>query len=307
MNTPVLFLIFNRPNTTKKVFEEIRKAKPEKLFVAADGPRDNKPGEKERCKETRKITEKIDWPCDVERLYRKENLGCKLGVSSAITWFFDNVEEGIILEDDCLPHQSFFNYCTELLGRYRNCEKIMHIGSESFVIMRNRESYYFSRYPHIWGWATWRRAWKKYDIKMSKWPESNNSITKNYSFNLLDRLYWKTIFDKVKNNEIDTWDYQWVYSIWSNQGFSISPTTNLIKNLGFSSNATHTRNKKKIFLEMTRDKIKIPLVHPRTIIFNNINDKNTVNKIFKINLIMDTYLLLTHFCNLVSKKLIKTK
>ncbi len=165
LTIPVLFLIFNRPDTTQPVFNEIREAKPTKLFVAADGPRDNKKGEKEECEKTRKIIEQVDWDCELYKLYRDKNLGCKIAVSSAIDWFFENVEEGIILEDDCLPHPSFFRFCQELLEKYKGDERVFVISGDNFLFGRKRTnySYYFSRYNHCWGWAGWIRTLSDYD------------------------------------------------------------------------------------------------------------------------------------------------
>ena len=161
ISTPVLFLIFNRPELTEKVFQKIQDAQPKYLFVAADGPRDNKYGEKDLCEKTRAVVlENITWECEVKTLFRTENLGCRTAVSSAINWFFENVEEGIILEDDTVPDNSFFSYCQALLEKYRNHEQIMMITGDNFQdgIKRGNGSYYFSRYVHIWGWASWRRA-----------------------------------------------------------------------------------------------------------------------------------------------------
>ena len=146
LTTPVAFIIFNRPDTTRIVFEEIKKAKPEKLLIIADGPRNNKPGEKERCAETRAIVENIDWECEVLRNYSDKNMGCKNRVASGLNWVFENVEEAIILEDDCLPDQSFFRYCQELLEKYRDDKRIMLIAGDNMLFENNKQkySYYFS-------------------------------------------------------------------------------------------------------------------------------------------------------------------
>jgi len=173
LKTPVLFLVFNRPDTTRRVFEAIRAARPARLFLVADGPRERQPDDKEKCERVRYIATDIDWDCEVKTLFRKENLGCKNGVSSAIDWFFSHVDEGIILEDDCLPTESFFWFCEELLRRYRNDSRVMQICGSNFLRgwQRNNDSYYFSGYGPIWGWASWRRAWIYYDVDMKLWPE----------------------------------------------------------------------------------------------------------------------------------------
>ncbi len=177
MQSPILLLVFNRPDTTRQVFETIRAARPPRLYVAADGPRPGRAGEAERCAEVRELTTQIDWPCELKTLFRNENLGCKIGVSSAIDWFFQNEPEGIILEDDVVPLPSFFLYCDVLLDRYRNDIRVGVISGSNLVSnhLMLEESYFFSRYNHIWGWASWRRAWDHYDVTMASWPEWRNN------------------------------------------------------------------------------------------------------------------------------------
>ena len=240
-NTPILFLVFNRPDTTEIVFQKIREIKPRQLFVAADGWRVNKAGEKEKCEETRAIVMRsIDWDCEVKTLFRDENLGCGKSVSSAISWFFENVEEGIILEDDCVPDNSFFPYCEELLYRYRSEEKVMHISGSNFQISEvSDESYYFSNSCYMWGWATWRRAWKLYDFKMEHFNKRFD--LSDYLFSKDEKVYWKRVFSNVKSGRVDTWDYQWYFTCWYNKGLSIVPQYNLVKNIGFRPDATHTQ------------------------------------------------------------------
>lgn len=229
----VLFLIFNRPEPTRIVFEQIRLAKPSNLFVAADGPRLNKNGEYQLCEETRSIVKLIDWECEVKTLFRTENLGCGKAVSSAVDWFFENVEEGIILEDDCLPNQSFFTFCEEMLRYYKDDHSVMHIGGTNYQngIQRGDGSYYFSRFTHIWGWATWRNRWVLYDFSLEKYKDQS---TEGLGRGLTSLL------DSVRNNEIDTWDIQWFMSVWFNEGLSITPNVNLVKNIGYGIGATHT-------------------------------------------------------------------
>lgn len=244
MKKPVLFLIFNRPDTTKKVFESIREYQPKELYIAADGPRLEREGEKELCEETRKITEKIDWNCKVKTLFREKNLGCRDAVSSAITWFFENVEDGIILEDDCLPNQSFFRFCEEMLDKYKDNEKIMHIGGNNFQLGKYRPEadYYFSKLNHVWGWATWKDSWFKYDNEMKDLEnfikdKKIETIFKNKKI----RKNWINNFIKTKDREINTWDYIWTYSIWNENGLAILPSVNLVQNIGFDSRSTHTQ------------------------------------------------------------------
>jgi hypothetical protein len=267
-NTPILFIIFNRPETTNVVFEAIRQAKPSKLFIAADGPRKNKPGEKELCEETRKITEKIDWECEVKTLFREENLGCGKAPSQAITWFLKNVEAGIILEDDCLPNPSFFKYCEDLLERYRLNNNIYMISGNNFLptSLRLEESYYLSRMTHIWGWATWRRAWEKYDFQMSDFSDfvKNRTIEKIWSDKKAQK-YWLEKFNEISKDHADIWDYQWTYMIWKNNGFSIAPNVNLISNIGFGNKGTHTLNKNDPFANLPVEDMIFPLKEPSLI------------------------------------------
>lgn len=243
LKTAVLFMVFNRLDTTKQVFEAIRKAKPPKLYIAADGARNNKEGESEKVKAVRDfILSNIDWQCEIKTLFRDKNLGCKYAVSSAITWFFENEEMGIILEDDCLPSQSFFWFCEELLELYKDNMSVWHIGGTNLqnFIKRGDADYYFSKYIHVWGWASWANRWEFYDAELYNVKDSS------FLFNTFDeitvRKYWTEVFQSIKENKIDTWDYQWVFTIWNNNGLAIIPNVNMISNVGFGIEATHTKN-----------------------------------------------------------------
>ncbi|MDO9184215.1 MAG: hypothetical protein Q7U04_17505 [Bacteriovorax sp.] len=280
--TPILFLIFNRPDTTQLVFNEIRKQKPKYLFVAADGPRSHKPGEAEKCEDTRAIIQQIDWDCEVKTLFREENLGCGRAVSSSITWFFDNVEEGIILEDDCLPNDSFFKFTSDLLRKYKDDERVFAISGDNFIgqLMPNNESYYFSIYNHVWGWASWKRAWKHYDLGMKSWPSIKKSgHLKTIFENKKQFSYWVNIFDACYAGKIDTWDYQWTFACWSRNGLTILPALNLIRNIGFDERATHTKDENGFSLETLE--LDFPLRNPNEIKQNLIFDELTWQKNFK--------------------------
>jgi len=303
LSTPVLFLVFNRPETTKQVFEAIRKAKPPKLFVAADGPRPDKPGEEEKCEQVRKIIERgIDWDCEVYKLYRDKNLGCKIAVSSAITWFFENVEMGIILEDDCLPSLSFFWFCEELLERYRDDLRIWHISGNNFHFGWKRDSdysYYFGGiYGSIWGWATWRNRWKHYSVDMKNYDEVK---TKGYLENCYDGS--NAVKSRINDFEcarygLDTWDFQWVYTRWINNGLTIIPIVNLVKNIGFSEDATHTamsKSDKRVNMDIFD--IKLPLNHPPFVIRDSISENKFYNDFMKPSFLSK--------CKRIIKKLIK--
>lgn len=246
MKTPVAFIIFNRPDTSIRVFEAIRQAKPPILLVVADGARTSKAGEAEKCATTRAIIDKVDWNCEVRTNYSDVNLGCKWRVSSGLDWIFEQVEEAIILEDDCLPTSSFFPFCENLLERYRHDERVMSISGNNFQPNQNinQESYYFSKYGGNWGWASWRRAWQHFDINMATWPEYKEiGLINSFFDSPREYEYWRKTLDGVYNREIDTcWDYQWLYSRWIQSGLSINPNVNMVSNIGFRSDGTHTTN-----------------------------------------------------------------
>ena len=240
---PILFLIFNRPDTTEKVFEKIREIKPKNLYVSADGARANKQGEYEKCELAKSVLKKVDWECEVNVNFSEINLGCKEGVTKGINWFFENVDCGIILEDDCIPDLSFFNFCKDMLEKYKDDKRVIHIGGVNFqdANKRGNSSYYFSRFCHVWGWATWKDRWNKYDVNMSDYTDDKfNKVADNITDDKEIRKYYKRLFDTVKSGRLDTWDFQWVWTVWKNDGLSIIPNVNLVKNIGFGADATHT-------------------------------------------------------------------
>lgn len=243
LQTAVLFLVFNRPDTTKQVFEAIRKARPLRLYVAADGARLGREGEAERVEQVRQIATAVDWPCEVKTLFREKNLGCKMAVSGGIDWFFQNEEQGIILEDDCLPQPDFFTFCQTMLNRYAQDQRVWVVTGNNFQNgqRRGEASYYFSRYNHVWGWASWRRAWSKRDMEVKFWPEWKESPHWQACLpDQIERRYWSKIFDQIYRNEIDTWDYPWTASVWLHGGLTATPNVNLVANIGFGPDATHT-------------------------------------------------------------------
>jgi hypothetical protein len=243
LSTPVAFIIFNRPDTTEKVFQTIRDAQPQKLLVIADGPRADRPGEAEKCAATRAIIDRVDWECEVLTNYSDTNLGCKRRVSSGLDWVFSQVEEAIILEDDCLPAPSFFPFCQTLLERYRNDDRVMAISGSNLQGGQSRTnySYSFSKYNYIWGWASWRRAWQHYDVSMKTWPEFFGSeFMKDMSDGEEEEKFWTDNFQNVYDGLVDTWDYQWTYACWCQGALSIVPDSNLVSNIGFGVDATHT-------------------------------------------------------------------
>ncbi len=278
-HTAVLFVIFNRPDTTQKVFEAIRAIKPPRLYVAADGPRPHVPGDVQKCMETRKIIESVDWDCDVKTLFRETNLNCGVAPSSAFTWFFEHEEEGIILEDDCLPSETFFWYCQDLLQRFRYDTRVMHIGGNNFLKGWRRDndySYYFSQNGHVWGWATWRRAWKLFDFEMRLYEQVKSKGYFNAFFqSAIEKFYRLRKFDKTaaRRGSIDCWDYQWDFARFIQSGLAIVPEKNLVRNLGFGAGATHTLNKKSYRSDLPEQDIELPLRHPPFVIRDTKSDQ----------------------------------
>ncbi|MEM6804755.1 MAG: hypothetical protein AAF696_25380, partial [Bacteroidota bacterium] len=213
---PVLFLVFNRPDVTKRVFDAIKAAKPKRLYVAADGPRSHKAGEAQKVEEVRRITSQIDWDCELFSLFRDENLGCKLAVSSAINWFFEQEEAGIILEDDCLPDPSFFDFCAEMLEHYKDENRVMKITGSNFIgqhFKQNQYSYFFSHYTHVWGWASWRRAWKHFTLEMTDYEElkDNGMLASSFSSKDEENYFWNE-WERTRAGILDSWAYRWGYA-----------------------------------------------------------------------------------------------
>jgi hypothetical protein len=282
LNTPILFLIFNRPLQTQLVFQRIREAKPKLLYVAADGPREGISGEQERCTLAREIATSVDWDCEVTTLFRKKNLGCGCAVFEGINWFFENVEEGIILEDDCLVDLSFFNFASTLLEKYRTEEKVMHISAHGLQkpqyyllnTLKLKRSYSFVQYPLIWGWATWKRAWKHYDFNMTDWNEAGEDILYENFHNVKIRDHCRTMFESVSKHVIDTWDYQWFYACLKRKGLSIYPRNNLVENIGFGPEATHTTGSDHQMANMLIKPVEHNLNHPKIIELNIIENSN---------------------------------
>ncbi len=241
LKTPVAFMIFNRPDTTAQVFAAIRQARPPKLLVVADGPRVDRPGEAESCAAVRAVIDGVDWPCEVLINFAAENMGCKRRISSGLNWVFSQVEGAIILEDDCLPHPDFFPFCEKMLERYRDDERIMMIGGTNYLLdcLKIEEGYCFSRYFAIWGWATWRRAWEKYDLNMEEWPryKKEGALKVFYSQRFMQRFV-SDMFDDAQTGRCTTWDVQWFYTCLFNNALSITPRVNLISNVGLVG--THT-------------------------------------------------------------------
>jgi len=282
--TPVAIIIFNRYDNAHAVLEQIRKAEPEEVFVIADGPRENREGEKEKCEKARSICDEIDWKCKVHKIFSDVNLGCAKRVSSGLTEVFNKVERALIFEDDCIPALSFFQFADEMLEMYSDDERIMLVsgnnkcfdpskkngGIETFETpdsvtpysFREESSYFFSKQAQIWGWATWRRAWNKMDLSMSDWPElKKNKLVEGIYKKPSHCYYWNSAFDYVYNGHTNSWAFPWNLTVWRNGGYSIVPKVNLIRNAGFNADATHTSGK-SIFENLDYGELEFPLIHP---------------------------------------------
>jgi len=284
LKTAVAFFIFNRPDTTARVFEAIRRAAPPQLLVVADGARPGREGEAERCAAARAIVERVDWPCEVLTNFSEANLGCKRRVASGLDWVFSLVEEAIILEDDCLPHPTFFRFCEELLASYRHDQRIMMISGNNFQFgeRRSDDSYYFSCYPHIWGWACWRRSWERCDWNLESWPRLRDEGWLDDFFGKRDcSRFWRKVFDEVYHGRVDAWSHHLTFACLVQQGLCILPTVNLVSNIGFGGDATHTMVKGKLS-EIPTEPMTFPLRHPPFLLRDQRADRRTAQDQFLI-------------------------
>lgn len=283
-DTPILLITFNRLLVTQKVLAAIREARPTKLYIASDGARANRAGEAQKVEEVRQFLQSsIDWPCDVKTLFRETNAGCKMGVSGAIDWFFKSEEAGIILEDDCLPHPDFFTFCREMLERFRDDPHVLAVNGCNFQEhqMRGDGSYYLSRIMHVWGWATWRRAWLQNDVDLTFWPawKSSTNWFNFFGSDHVQRRYWQRVFDRMHAQLIDTWDHAWVASLWYADGKVITPNVNLISNIGFGAEATHTKSAE----DLMSDRPVFPMGvirHPNQLVVDQAADAFIFNHVF---------------------------
>lgn len=274
--SPVIFIVFNRPAETARVFAEIAKARPPKLLLIADGPRTGRVGEAERVAEVRKIATSINWPCELLTNFSEVNLGCRRRVSTGLDWAFSQVEEAIVLEDDCLPDPTFFRFCDEMLERYRHDMRIGMIAGSNFAFGHKRaeSSYFYSRHVLIWGWATWSDRWRgNYDVNMRDWPQMK---AEGRLFELLhhadEARLWTRIFDANAAGKVDTWDMQWVFANWKRARLSIIPNVNLVSNIGFGVEATHTFDENKVSA-VPASSLQFPLRSPEEMIQDVVADR----------------------------------
>lgn len=264
VRTPVAMFVFNRPDFTDRVFERVRAARPSRLLVVADGPRADRPGEAEACARAREVVSRVDWRCEVETDLSAVNLGCGRRLSSGLDWVFGRVEEAIILEDDCIPGPDFFRFCDEVLERHRGDERVMAVTGCNFQFGRRRgdASYYFSRFVHVWGWATWRRAWRHYDVAMKDWPDHRDGRWLRDTFGgWAEAVSWRHELERTYRAQIDTWDYQWQFAILRRGGVVATPNVNLVTNVGNAPGGTHGGQHGPYFNQPTAA-LDHPLVHP---------------------------------------------
>jgi hypothetical protein len=269
LQTPVVFFVFRRPDTTRRVFEIICKARPKKLLLVADGPRKDREGEMEACRKVREIISSVDWPCEVFTNFSESNLGCQERIISGLNWAFSLVEDAIILEDDCLPDLSFFHFCQELLDRYRTDNRVASISGTNLVekYLKTEDSYFFSQLGGNWGWATWRSEWHRYDRHLEDWPKLKRD---KMLFEIFDQpnmiSYWTRIFDSMHEDRgPSAWDYQWLYAHLKNNSLTIIPRVNLVANIGFGIGATHT-DITDIRLTPPAGAMEFPLRHPSSFV-----------------------------------------
>ncbi|MCM2255889.1 MAG: glycosyltransferase family 2 protein [Vicinamibacteria bacterium] len=264
--TPVALFVYNRLDTTTRVFARIAAARPPVLLVVADGPRADRPGDAERCAEVRSLVTRPDWPCEVRTCFSEVNLGLGRRFSSGLCWAFDEVEEAVILEDDCLPDPTFFGYCDQLLERFRGDPQVMMISGDNyqFGTSRGEHSYFFSHGVGTYGWATWRRAFCHYDFAMRDWPRERERgwLREIWPVPELER-YWQARFDETHRGEIDTWDYQWAFAMWRHRGLQVVPDRNLISYIGCLPDAVHTTDPRAAYCGLPTEPMPAALHHPR--------------------------------------------
>jgi hypothetical protein len=281
LKTPVALILYNRPHLTEAVFSAIAKAQPSQLFLVADGPKC--PSDLERCHQARSVVKRVDWPCAIKTNFSEQNLGCRERIVSGLNWVFSEVDQAIVLEDDCVPHSCFFRFCETLLDKYRHDDRVMEIGGGNYQFgkVTDTNSYYFSKYAHTNGWATWRRAWRHFDESISAWPHLKESGEwKLLCDDAKERQYWTSIYDAIFEGELKTsWDYQWQLARWRHGGLAAVPRLNLVSNIGFGSGATHTRWKWSSIADLpTYDLGQIR--HPESITTNQQADRCMFEKVF---------------------------
>ena len=294
--TPVVLFIYKRLSNLERICSVLRSIQQRELYIIADGAKSQL--DQEIVQDTRaKLESLIDWPCNVHKNYAKTNLGLKERFGTGIDWVFKNSDRAIIIEDDCIPDRTFFKFCDELLEKYKDDERVMTISGNNFQFgqKKSADSYYFSRYPHVWGWATWKRAWEKYDSDISDWPDRRNSNwLKETTRGFMISKFWKYIFDRLYGGKINTWDYQLTYACFKNHGLNIIPVVNLVTNVGYGSDATNIKKHNKT-IGVTTVAMQFPLVHPKGFETDDIADSRINNLVYlhplgKISLLVKSIL-----------------
>lgn len=281
IETPVAYLVYNRPKHVAKTFEAIRSARPGMLFLIADGPKPGSETDVAKCRQVREILESIDWPCKVFRNYAERNLGLKARISSGLDWVFSEVDRAIILEDDCLPHPDFFDFCDSLLHKYETDDRVWVITGDNFQNGKTRgnASYYYSKHPHCWGWATWKRAWRHFKPDIPFWPEWSRSENWNESHSGDDEEeYWRGIFQNVYVGKINSWNYPWTACVWYHRGLTATPNVNLVTNIGFGAEGTHCLHEDNSLTIPTQG--ILPIRHPSCISKDTEADRFASEKLF---------------------------
>jgi hypothetical protein len=279
-DVPVVLMIFNRPDHTRAVFESIAGLRPRRLFVIADGPRPNRPDDVQKCADSRAILDRVTWDCDLKTNLAPRNIGCDQCIASGLNWVFAQVDRAIILEDDCVPHPTFFRFCAELLERFEDDIRVRTISGNNFLCGKARTdwSYYFSNIHSTWGWATWRRSWERVDMSMRLWPTVRDD---GWLMDILGHeksvRFWATRINRTFEDGYDVWDYQYVLSCWLDHGLAVIPNRNLVSNIGFGPDATHTPYKAQ-YLGQPREPMPFPLIHPPFMVADRVSDRETYKR-----------------------------
>lgn len=280
-DVPVALVVFNRPEPTAISFDAIARLRPRQLFLISDAARPDRPGEAQQVAECRRIAERVDWDCDLRTIFAETNLGCGRRISSGISEAFESVDRLIVLEDDCAADPSFFTFCDAMLDRYASDDRVMAVSGNNFQMGRARgeASYYFSKYPHCWGWATWRRAWQHFDLTIPNWPAFRDAGGLAHVCDSPDEVqYWTEAFDKVHAGRSQSWAFPWMLACWMNSGLTILPAMNLVSNIGFGEQATHTR--RQTSLSNLKAESMGPIVHPDWVVRHAQADRFTDRTIF---------------------------
>lgn len=310
LNTPVVLIIFRRPDLTARVVEALARVRPRTLLVVADGPRPGRPDDIDACQSARAVIDTVDWPCDIVRQYSSVNLGCGHRPASGITWALEQVDRAIILEDDCVPHPTFFRFCEEMLDRYADDERVMHVAGSNLARapLDTPYSYLFSLHNIGWGWATWRRAWRYFDPTVRMWEElRQTSWLPGLVRDPRGVRHWTEQFDRAyeRRGDVSYWDYQWTFACWANSGLSIVPRTNLVSNVGCGPDGTHTLWDADPAGNVPVAEMAFPLTHPPRVLAARAWDEALVTGLIIPRLSAPRPSLLRRFASKVAPAIVK--